>query len=131
MSFGGQRAMRRLLGSLLVVMALSVIPLTLPSAASATVVSFCGKTYGGGEYCNQGHDHSIWWIEAQASADAFCVMRATEGWAGAPSASGTEYCASAESGGYVFQEFHGYSGYAQTHNKHSYSVSASPVFEYS
>ena len=38
MSFGGQRAMRRLLGSLLVVMALSVIPLTLPSAASATVV---------------------------------------------------------------------------------------------
>jgi hypothetical protein len=104
--------------------------LTIPAAASATVVSFCTGTYGGGGYCNQGHLHNIQWIDAQASADAFCVMRATEGWAGAPSASGTEYCASTESGGFVFQEFHGFSGYAQTHNLHSYSVSASPQFEY-
>jgi hypothetical protein len=58
-------------------------------------------------------------------------MRATEGYPGAPSASGKEYCASFESGGYVFQEFFGYKGFAQTHNKHSYSVSASPAFEYS
>jgi hypothetical protein len=131
MSFGGERAVRRLIVGVLAGTAIWLIPLMLPSAASATVVSFCGKTYGGNEYCNQGHSHSIWWIEAQASADAFCVMRATEGWAGAPSASGTEYCASSESGGYVFQEFHGFGGYAQTHNKHSFAVSASPAFEYS
>ena len=102
-----------------------------PTPATATTTNFCVKTYGGGEYCNQGHSHSIFWIDAVSSADAFCVMRATEGWAGAPSASGNEYCASAESGGYVFQEFYGYGGYAQTHNRHSYAVSATPEFEYS
>ena len=126
----GERSARRLLRYALVAAALCVVPLAAPAGASATVTNFCVETYSGGQYCNQTHDHAIWWIEAQASADAFCVMRATEGWAGAPSASGTEYCASLESGGYVFQEFHGFSGYAQTHNKHSYSVSASPAFEY-
>jgi hypothetical protein len=134
MSFCGDSVRRMCLGllaAIALVGAPTAISLALPSAASATILDFCGKTYGGNEYCNQGHDHSIYWIEAQASADAFCVMRATEGWAGAPSASGNEYCASAESGGYVFQEFFGYSGYAQTHNKHSYSVSASPAFEFS
>ena len=131
MSFGGNRAVRRVCRGVLVAVALCAVPPALPSAASATTVNFCGKTYGGNEYCNQGHYHSIYWIEAQASADAFCVMRATEGYAGAPSASGTEYCASYESGGYVFQEFYGYGGYAQTHNKHSYAVSASPAFNYS
>ena len=100
-------------------------------AASATETNFCVETYGGGQFCNQGHYHSIDWIEAQASADAFCVMRATEGWAGAPSASGKEYCAGTGSGGFVSQEFFGYGGFAQTHNRHSYSVSATPAFEYS
>jgi hypothetical protein len=109
---------------------LVIAGLALPAAASATTVNFCGGTYSGGQYCNQGHSHEIQWISAQANADAFCVMRATEGWAGAPSASGTEYCSSAESGGYVFQSFHGFSGYAQTHNNHSYAVTASPSFEY-
>lgn len=103
----------------------------LAPAASATETNFCVEEYAGGQFCNQGHDHAIWWIEAQASADAFCVMRATEGWAGAPSASGKEYCAGTGSGGWVSQEFYGYEGYAQTHNKHSYTVSATPAFEYS
>jgi hypothetical protein len=123
-------ATRRCVGVCVVLLAVASVP-TAPTAAAATTTNFCVKTYGGGEYCNQGHDHSIWWIDAIASSDAFCVMRATEGWAGAPSASGKEYCASTESGGYVFQEFFGYSGYAQTHNRHSYSVSATPEFEYS
>ena len=112
-------------------LAVGVLAIGASPAAATTTTNFCVKTYGGGEYCNQGHYHSIWWIDAVASADAFCVMRATEGWAGAPSASGKEYCASTESGGYVFQEFVGYGGYAQTHNRHSYSVSATPEFEYS
>jgi hypothetical protein len=58
-------------------------------------------------------------------------MRAEEGYAGAPTYSGTEYCAGGSSGGYVYQEFYGYGGYAQTHNRHSYEVSATPTFEYS
>ena len=118
-------------GAVLVGVALVAVTFVIPAQAAATTTNFCVETYGGGEYCNQGHYHSISWIDAVASADAFCVMRATEGWAGAPSASGKEYCASTESGGYVFQEFFGYSGYAQTHNRHSYSVSATPEFEYS
>jgi hypothetical protein len=99
--------------------------------AWATETNFCVEEYAGGQFCNQGHYHAILWIEAQASADAFCVMRATEGYAGAPSASGKEYCAGTGSGGYVFQEFFGYEGFAQTHNRHSYAVSATPAFEYS
>jgi hypothetical protein len=98
--------------------------------AHATVSNFCVGNYGGNGYCNQGHFHSLWWIDAQASADAFCVSRASEGWAGAPTYSGTEYCAGSGSGGFVYQEFHGYGGYAQTHNRHSYEVSATPEFEY-
>jgi hypothetical protein len=121
---------RPALAGLLVCGVLAFAGLTIPAFASATVVNFCGGTYEGHEYCNQGHSHNIQWIDAQASEDAFCVMRATEGWAGAPSASGFEYCASAESGGFVFQSFHGYAGYAQTHNDHSFAVSASPQFEY-
>lgn len=107
-----------------------LLAFTAPARAN-TVTNFCVGTYGGGGYCNQGHFHSIWWIDAQASADAFCVMRATEGYAGAPTYSGTEYCAGGGSGGFVFQEFYGYGGYAQTHNRHSYEVSATPGFEYS
>lgn len=118
-------------GSVLAGLVAVAFTLVTPASATATTTNFCVETYGGGEFCNQGHEHSILWIDAVASADAFCVMRATEGWAGAPSASGKEYCASTESGGYVFQEFYGYSGYAQTHNRHSYSVSATPEFEYS
>jgi hypothetical protein len=106
--------------------------LSLPAPAGAnTVTSFCVGNYGGGGYCNQGHFHSIWWIDAQASADAFCVSRAKEAWAGAPTYSGVEYCAGSGSGGFVAQEFYGYGGYAQVHNRHSYEVSASPGFEYS
>ena len=110
----------------------AAVTVAAPVSASATkVTTFCVKSYEGGEYCNQGHHHAIWWIDAVSSADAFCVMRATEGWAGARSASGKEYCASTESGGFVFQEFYGYEGYAQTHNRHSYSVAATPELEYS
>lgn len=116
------------LAALLVAVATGLL---MASAASATETNFCVETYAGGAFCNQGHYHAIFWIEAQASADAFCVMRATEGWAGAPSASGKEYCAGTGSGGYVFQEFFGFEGFAQTHNRHSYSVSATPAFEYS
>jgi len=100
------------------------------SASGNTVTPFCVGSYGGNGYCNQGHFHSLLWIDAQASADAFCVMRASEGYPGAPTYSGTEYCAGSGSGGFVYQEFHGYGGYAQTHNRHSYSVSATPEFEY-
>ncbi len=121
---------RPALAGMLVCALLALAGIAIPAAADAAVVNFCTLTYSGGQYCNQGHSHNIQWIDAQASADAFCVMRATEGWAGAPSASGLEYCASTESGGFVFQEFHGFSGYAQTHNNHSYAVSASPQFEY-
>lgn len=126
------RGRRRLLvfGALLAALGCTPV-LAAPTTASATVTAFCAETYGGGAFCNQGHYHSIWWIQAQASADAFCVMRATEGWAGAPSASGNEYCAGSGSGGYVFQEFFGYGGFAQAHNRHSYNVSATPGFEYS
>jgi hypothetical protein len=137
MRTGRGRPLRRRLRAMLVAATIAAISasgavLMLPSAASAnTITNFCGGFYGGGAYCNQGHSHSIWWIEALASADAFCVYRATEGWAGAPSASGKEYCASTESGGYVFQEFFGLTGYAATHNRHSYTVEASPAFEYS
>jgi len=102
-----------------------------PPAHANTVTTFCVGTYGGGAYCNQGHFHDLWWIDAQASADAFCVMRAEEGYAGAPTYSGKEYCAGQESGGFVYQEFYGYGGYAQTHNRHSYEVEATPGFEYS
>jgi hypothetical protein len=123
---GGKSA----LAGLLVSAVLTLAGLMIPAAASATVTTFCVGTYGGGGYCNQGHLHNIQWISAQASASAFCVMRATEGSAGAPSASGTEYCSTVESGGYVSQSFHGLSGYAQTHNNHSYEVSATPQFEY-
>jgi len=121
----------RLLAFSLLIAALGTAQgMAAPTPALATVTAFCAETYGGGAYCNQGHYHSIWWIEAQASADAFCVDRATEGWAGAPSASGKEYCAGSGSGGYVFQEFFGYGGFAQAHNRHSYEVSATPGFEY-
>ena len=121
---------RPTLAGLLVCAVLALGGLVIPAAASATTTTFCVMTYSGHQYCNQGHSHNIQWISAQASADAFCVMRATEGWAGAPSASGNEYCASTSSGGYVYQEFHGLTGYAQTHNNHSYEVSATPSFEY-
>jgi hypothetical protein len=124
------KGIRHALMGMLASSLLAVGALAIPSAASATVTTFCVGTYGGGGYCNQGHAHNIQWIDAQAEADAFCVMRATEGWAGAPSASGTEYCSGAGTGGFVFQEFHGLSGYAQAHNRHSYSVSATPQFEY-
>jgi len=126
---GGRRVPR----SAALVLALLCASLAgVPATASGnTIATFCAGNYGGGAYCNQGHYHYIRWIEAQASADAFCVMRATEGWAGAPSASGKEYCAGSASGGYVFQEFYGYGGFAQTHNRHSYTVSATPRFEYS
>jgi hypothetical protein len=107
-----------------------LLALSAPVRAN-TVTTFCVGSYGGNGYCNQGHFHSLWWIDAQASADAFCVMRASEGYAGAPTYSGTEYCAGSGSGGFVYQEFFGYGGYAQTHNRHSYTVSATPEFEYS
>jgi hypothetical protein len=122
---------RLLCAALLTVALAPATLLVAPPGAEASTTAFCAQTYGGGQYCNQGHYHAIWWIDAQASADAFCVMRATEGWAGAPSASGNEYCAGAGSGGFVFQEFHGYGGFAQAHNRHSYNVSATPAFEYS
>jgi hypothetical protein len=124
------RGGRRLLAAGVLAAALVGAALSSAPAASASTSNFCVGEYGGGAYCNVGSYHSIWWIEAQASADAFCVYRATEGYAGAPSASGKEYCAGSGSGGYVFQEFFGYGGYAATHNKHSYTVSATPAFEY-
>jgi hypothetical protein len=102
-----------------------------PTANANTTTTFCVGSYGGNAYCNQGHAHDLWWIDAQASADAFCVGRAEEGYAGAPTYSGKEYCAGQESGGFVYQEFYGYGGYAQTHNRHSYEVDATPEFEYS
>lgn len=125
------RRMRWLLFCVLVAFAIVGGTFIASQVASATVTNFCAKVYGSGEFCNQGHFHDINWIEAVASDDAFCVMRAAEGWTGAPSASGIEYCASASSGGFVYQEFHGLGGYAQTHNRHSFAVSASPAFEYS
>jgi hypothetical protein len=132
MDFGIHRGVRSLLAVAVSCALIGVGSLALAAPARAnTVTNFCVGTYGGGGYCNQGHFHSIWWIDAQASADAFCVMRASEGWAGAPTYSGTEYCAGSGSGGFVFQEFYGYEGYAQTHNRHSYEVSATPGFEYS
>ncbi len=131
MELGTRRSGSRLLVALLAAALICAYAAIAPAPASATVSTFCVGTYGGGGYCNQGHFHSIWWIDAQASADAFCVMRATEGWAGAPTYSGIEYCAGGGSGGFVYQEFYGYGGYAQTHNRHSYEVSATPEFEYS
>ena len=110
---------------------LATCALSAATANATTVTTFCTESYPGNGYCNQGHPHAIWWIDAQASADAFCVMRATEGSAGAPSASGKEYCAGSGSGGFVYQEFHGFTGYAQTHNRHSYVVEATCEFEYS
>jgi hypothetical protein len=126
-----QRSLRLMLTGGLVGAMIAACTLLVPVVAQATETNFCVGTYAGNEYCNQDHSHNINWISAQAEADAFCVMRATEGWAGAPSASGKEYCSSAESGGYVYQAFYGLTGYAQTHNRHSYDVAASPTFEYS
>jgi hypothetical protein len=132
MELGIHRGARSVLAAAVGLALICACLLTLAAPARAnTVTEFCSGNYGGNGYCNQGHFHSLWWIDAQASADAFCVMRASEGYAGAPTYSGTEYCAGSGSGGFVYQEFYGYGGYAQTHNRHSYEVSAVCEFEWS
>lgn len=88
-------------------------------ASTAQAFNFCGGgNLGGNGYCNFGYYIPIPYIEGLANAGSYAVYRATSGYAGAPSASGTEYYTS----GYVYQSFHCYGGYPASHNRHSYAV---------
>jgi len=115
-------------GALAMLLAVTLTAFSATPAFANVYENFCVENYAGGQFCNQSHEHSIVFIEAQASADAFCVMRANAGYPGAPSPA--EYCAGGASGGFVYKEFFGLPGFAQTHNRHSYNVSATPAFEY-
>jgi hypothetical protein len=96
-----------------------VLSVGIPPAADAAY-NFCGPgNMGGNYYCNFGYDVPIAYIEASANTGSYAVYRATASYAGAPSASGTEYYTGT---GYVYQNFHCYPGYPASHNRHSYTI---------
>lgn len=98
-------------------------------AGAVTTVTFCTYTYGNNEFCNRGASFSIVSMYAQTNnVDAFCVYRATQGYAGSPSASGNEYCI-AQGNTAVQQSFNGLNGYPATHNRHSYQVQAGASYD--
>jgi hypothetical protein len=115
--------MHRKARHLLVLAALSVMGLAATAgSALATTTGYCGPgDLGGGGFCNMGVPlMGIQDMYGSADHNDYCVYRAVNGSPGAASASGDEYCAT--SGGYVYQDFHGYGGYAASHNRHSYTM---------
>jgi hypothetical protein len=92
--------------------------------AGARIYNVCGTAglpgyQAGHGYCNLGISLPINYIEVGAGDGSVAVYRATAGYLGAPSASGTEYWGS---GGVFRQYFHCYAGYPAEHNRHSYAV---------